>query len=131
MHARLREEYEVPVLTHDAIEVHVSYLRSGVEAIQAELPELRKEIKAGDEALAAKIDRGHKELAAADAALADKIDRANEARAAGDAALGEKIDKLSARFTEMEGTLKGVVYLLGGVVLISSGASIARTFGWI
>ncbi len=49
MNAVLRIEREAPVLTNEAIEVHLSYLRPAVEAIQAELPELRQMIQALDE----------------------------------------------------------------------------------
>jgi predicted nuclease with TOPRIM domain len=57
MNAILREQCEEPVLTNDAIEVHLSYLRPAVEAVQTELPALRKEIKALDEKLSGKIDK--------------------------------------------------------------------------
>ena len=113
MNAILREEREVPVLTNEAIEVHLSYLRPGVEAVQAELPELRKEIKALDEK------------------LSEKIDHASKDRAAGDASLGEKIDKLSERVLAMQGNQKGLILFLSSVGLLASGLSIAHTFSWI
>jgi hypothetical protein len=57
MNAILREEREARVLTNEAIEVHLSYLRPAVEAVGNELPELRKEIKALDEKLSTKLDK--------------------------------------------------------------------------
>jgi hypothetical protein len=49
------EDYEAHVLTNEAIEVHLSYLRAAVEA------------------LAAKVDQENKDRAAGDAVLAEKI----------------------------------------------------------
>ncbi len=44
MNAIIREEYEAPVLTNETIEVHLTYLRSGFDAVQAALPVLRDKI---------------------------------------------------------------------------------------
>ena len=43
MNAMIREEYEAPVLTNEAIEVHLNYLRAGFNAMQAALPALRRQ----------------------------------------------------------------------------------------
>ena len=51
MNAILREQRETPVLTNEAIEVHLSYLRPAIEEVPAELPVLRE-----------KIDQVNKEL---------------------------------------------------------------------
>jgi hypothetical protein len=45
MNAIFREKYEAPVLTMEAIEVHLSYLRPGLEAVQAALPVLHEDTK--------------------------------------------------------------------------------------
>jgi uncharacterized phage infection (PIP) family protein YhgE len=82
MNAILHEDYEAPVLTLEAIEVHLSYMRPGLAAVEAALPVLRDKI---DE-LSARMD--------------SKIDQANRDRAAGDTALSEKIDQLSAKVDE-------------------------------
>ena len=52
MNAIIREEYEAPVLTNETIEVHLTYLRSGFDAVQAALPVLRDRI----DLLSAKVD---------------------------------------------------------------------------
>jgi hypothetical protein len=59
MNAILRE-CEAVVLTNEAIEVHLSYLRPAVEA------------------LGEKIDQANKDRIAGDAMLAEKIDQAND-----------------------------------------------------
>ena len=106
MNAVLREECEASVLTNEAIEVHLSYLRPAVEAIQAELPALRNDIKALDEKLNDKIDQ--------------KVDK-----------LDQKIEKLCERMMEMQGNQKGLILFLTTTGLIVSGVSIARTLNWI
>jgi predicted nuclease with TOPRIM domain len=106
MNAILREYREATVLTNEAIEVHLSYLRPIVEAVQAELPELRKEIKALDEKLDGKID-----------ALDEK--------------LGARIDKLTERFMKVESSQDGLKWFIGSLALITSGISIAHSLGWI
>ena len=50
MNAILREKPEARVLTNEAIEVHLSYLRPAVEAVEGE-------IKALDEKLSTKLDK--------------------------------------------------------------------------
>ena len=44
MSAILRDECEAPVLTNEAIEVHLSYLRPSVEDVQAKLIVLQQNI---------------------------------------------------------------------------------------
>jgi predicted nuclease with TOPRIM domain len=101
MNAILREKREAPVLTNEAIEVHLSYLRPAVEEVKNELPELRKEMKALDEKLSAKIDK-----------------------------LAEKLDKLAERVLDIQGNQKGLILFLSIVGLLASGISIARTLNW-
>ena len=160
MNAILREECEAPVLTYEAIEVHLSYLRPAVEEVRAELPVLRDKIEAldkrlsdkidalsgslnekidqankhrvaGDAMLGEKIDQANKDRAAGDTMLAEKIDQANKDRAAGDAMLGEKIDKLTERFMKMQASQDGLKWFIGSLALIASGSSIAHSLGWI
>src|SRR5687768_8987358 len=112
MNAIRHEERENSVLTNEAIEVHLSYLRTGLEAVQTELPKLRQKIETLDEK------------------LSEKIDQANRDRAAGDAALGEKIDKLAEVMMKMQGSQEGLKWFIASVAIIISGISIARTLGW-
>ncbi len=113
MNAILREECEVSVLTNEAIEVHLSYLRPAVES------------------LLEKMDPANKDREAGDAMLAAKIDQANKDRAAGDAMLSEKIDKVSDRLTKVQASQDGPKWFIGSLALLVSGISIAHSLGWI
>jgi VIT1/CCC1 family predicted Fe2+/Mn2+ transporter len=53
----IREKCEASVLTDEAIEVHLSYLRPAVEAVQARLLVVQEEIVAVDKRLSEKIDK--------------------------------------------------------------------------
>ena len=101
------------MLTNEAIEVHLSYLRPAVEA------------------LAEKIDQANNDRAAGDAMLAEKIDQANKDRAAGDAALGVKIDKLDERLTKTQASVEGLKWFVGSLAIIASAVSIAHSLGWL
>ena len=160
MSAIVREECEATVLTHEAIEVHLSYLRPAVEALGQRLDQANKDRAAGDALLGEKIDQANKDRAAGDALLGEKIDQANKDRAAGDALLGEKIDQankdraagdamlaekidktnekidqtskdLTDRISKIQGSLDGLKWFIGSVALILSGLSIAHDLGWI
>ena len=61
MNAILRK-YEAPVLTVEAIEVHLSYLRPAVEGLVQKLDQVSKESVARDEMLAAKIEKTNQDL---------------------------------------------------------------------
>ena len=61
MNAILRK-YEAPVLTNEAIEVHLSYLRPAVEGLAQKLDQVSKESVARDEMLAAKIEKTNQDL---------------------------------------------------------------------
>jgi len=130
------------VLTHEAIEVHLSYLRPAVEEIRAELPVLREKIEALSEKLSGKIDQANKDRATGDAMLAEKIDQANKDRATGDAMLAEKIDQankdraagdiaLMERVMKIQSSLEGLKWFISSLALIVSGISIAHSLGWI
>jgi chromosome segregation ATPase len=139
MNAILDEECEAPVLTNEAIEVHLSYLRPAVEAIQAELPVLQERIEALDEKLTGKSEaldhRLTDKIEALDQKLSDKIE-------AVDQRLSGKIDALdkelkaankehSDRFVKIQASQDGLKWFIGSLALIVSGISIARTLGWI
>ena len=124
MNAILREDCEAPVLTHEAIEVHLSYLRPAVEALGEKLDQANKDRAAGDTVLAEKIDQANKDRAAGDAMLAEKIDRTNE-----------KIEltskDLTDRISKIQGSLDGLKWFISSIALILSGLSIAHSLGWI
>ena len=106
MNAILHEECEAAVLTHEAIEIHLSYLRPSVEALKAEVPELRKEIKALDDKLSAKIG-----------ALDEKF--------------SGKMETLAERLMKVQASQEGLKWFISTLALIVSGVSIARSLGWI
>ena len=74
MNAILRE-YEAPVLTNDAIEVHLSYLRAAVEGLVQKVDQVSKESVTRDEKLAQKLDQVSKDSIARDELLVQKIDK--------------------------------------------------------
>jgi chromosome segregation ATPase len=161
MNANLREEYEVPVLTIEAIEVHLSYLRPALEGVEAELPELRKEMKALDEKLSGKIESLDEKLSgkieALDERLSSKIEAVDERLSGKIEALDEKLtgnigaldktlsgkiaavdEKLSGKFEsladrlmKLQASLDGLKWFIGSLALIASGVSIAHSLGWL
>jgi len=134
MNAILRERYEAPVLTNEAIEVHLTYLRSGFDAMQSALPVLRDKI----DQLSEKMDE---KFAASNAALVAMIEKADAGRAAGDAALAEMIRKASDDTNEklgqvgkdvagLQGMVRAILWLLASLValitLVPIGFMVAR-----
>ena len=95
-------ECEAVVLTNEAIEVHLSYLRPAVEA------------------LGEKLDQANKDRIAGDAMLAEKIDKTHE-----------KLDQTNHRISKVQGSIEGLKWFIASVALILSGVSIAHTLGWI
>ena len=57
MNAILRENHEAHVLTNEAIEVHLSYLRPAVDALAEKIDQANNDRAAGDAALGVKIDK--------------------------------------------------------------------------
>jgi hypothetical protein len=116
MNAILRE-YEAPVLTNEAIEVHLSYVRSAVEGLAQKLDQFARESVARDEALAQKIDQVSKESIARDQTLAAKIEKTNET--------------LIERTWNIQGSIDGLKWFIASIAVILSGFSIAHSLGWI
>jgi hypothetical protein len=118
MNAIIREECEAPVLTNETIEVHLTYLRSGFDAVQAALPVLRDKIDLLSAKVDSKIEKVNAKIDAVSTSLTEqikemnarieavngspgeRIDKADEQRAAGDAALSAKIDALNTSLSE-------------------------------
>jgi len=116
------------VLTNEAIEVHLSYLRPAVEGLVQKLDQVAKESVARDEMLASKIDR-------LDEALTAKIDKLDEALTAKIDKVGEKLEStrqdLSERFSKIEGSIDGLKWFIASIAVILSGLSIGHNLGWI
>lgn len=134
MNAVRREECEATVLTDEAIEIHLSYMRPAVEAMQAELPALRKDLSARIDAqyeklnekidvqyekLNDKIDIQHetlnRKIDVQCAKLSGKIDAQGER-------LDGKIDKLAERVLEMQGNQKGLILFITICGLLITGS---------
>jgi len=109
------------VLTNEAIEVHLSYLRPAIEAVQAELPELRKE-------LSGKIEQLDRKLSGKIEALDGKFSSKIEAL---DGKFSGKIESLAERLMKMQASLDGLKWFVGSLAIIVSGISIAHSLGWI
>jgi hypothetical protein len=90
MNAILREEYEAPVLSIDAIEVHLSHMQPDLTAVKAALPVLRDKIDQLSEKMDSKIDQSNRDRATGDTGLAEKIDQVA-------ARTDAKIDHVAAR----------------------------------
>jgi hypothetical protein len=119
MNAILRER-EADVLTNEAIEVHLSYLRPAVEALGEKIDQANKDRIAGDAMLAEKIDQANQDRIAGDTMLAEKIDKTNE-----------KLDQTNDRISKVQGSIDGLKWFIASVAVIVSGLSIAHTFGWV
>jgi chromosome segregation ATPase len=146
MNAIRREEREKPVLTNEAIEVHLSYLRTGLEAVQTELPKLREKIETSDEKLCSKIEAlearlstdiksGDERLAARiddlDEKLSGKIEALDGKLSARIDSVDKKVDGVAELVIKLQGSLDGIKWFIASVALIVSGISIANTLGWI
>jgi chromosome segregation ATPase len=128
MNAILHEECEATVLTHEAIEVHLSYLRSGLEAVQADLPELRKEVKALDDKLSGKFEALDEKFTGKFEALDEKFTGKFETL---DEKFTGKFETLADRLMKVQASQEGLKWFIGSLALISSGVSIAHSLGWV
>ena len=110
MNAILRDDCEAIVLTNEAIEVHLSYLRPAVEALGDKLDQLNK-----------KVDDG---LGQVNKRLDDKLGEMNQTIHRHDKEHIERASKLQA-------SLDGLKWFVGSAAVLASGASIAHSFGWL
>lgn len=101
------------MLTYEAIEVHLSYLRPAVEALDQKLDQANKDRAAGDAVLAEKIDKTN-----------EKIDKTNEK-------IDQTSKELTDRISKIQGSLDGLKWFIGSIALILSGLSIAHNLDWI
>ena len=160
MNAFIREKYEAHVLTNETIEVHLTYLRSGLDAVQAALPVLRDKIdllsmtvdskiektntriEAFNTSLGEKIEAFNTSLGdridAFNTSLSQKIENATEQLAASDAALSGRIENLTEKVSNisnvlagLQGQMKALLWLLSMAGIVASVVSIARTLAWI
>jgi hypothetical protein len=107
MNAVVQENYEVSMLTDEAIEVHLATLHKGQDELRADVRELRADYKSLNEkmdginaSLSAKID-------GINVSLNGKIDAVS-------ASLGDKISQLSNDVASMRGLQKATIWVMGG-----------------
>jgi hypothetical protein len=156
MHATIREKHEAPVMMSDPVEIHLTYLRTGLDEVKAALPVLRDKIDGLSSTLDAKIDKTNDRIDRVNSTLSEKIDHVNltlggridrlsEKMDHVNAALGGRLDGLSARVENMNSTLtngladvrgvqKAMFWVLGSAGALTALASLAqaaRTFNWI
>jgi DNA anti-recombination protein RmuC len=105
MNAVFREEYEVPVISNEAIEAQLINLRDSIQdvrasqsVLQARADKTNDRMEVINTTLSAKID-------AVDARLSDKIDKTNDRIDAVDARLSGKIDKTNDRIEAVRTSL--------------------------
>jgi chromosome segregation ATPase len=97
MNAVLREKYEAPMLTIEAIEVHLGSLHKG----QDELREDVRELRADNKSLRDKVDTLDKKIDAVDKNLSDRINA---------------VDKnLSDKISGMLGMQKAMLWVMSGL----------------
>jgi chromosome segregation ATPase len=104
MNAVLREKYGVPMLTIEAIEVHLESLHNG----QNELREDVRELRADNKSLRDKVDALDRKIDAVDKNLSDKIN-------AVEGTLGDKISLLSESVAGMRGMQKAMLWVMSGL----------------
>ena len=154
MNAILHEDCEAFVLTNEAIEVHLSYLRPAVEALGGKLDQLNKKL---DDKLDEFNRRFDDRLGEVNRKLDDKLDELNRKF---DDKLGEvnrklddkldefnrkfddKLDEVNNkidqrdrdhidRFSRIQASLDGLKWFLSSAAVLASGVSIAHSLGWI
>ena len=131
MNAIIREKYEAHVLTYDAIEVHLTYIRSGLDAMQATLPVLRDKIDQLSIRADAKIEKADEGRASGDATLGVKIDNSTEKLDGKIDKLTDVVSKIAIEQAKIQGQMKTMLLLLSMAGIVVSGVSIAHTFEWI
>ena len=103
MNAILRDDCEANVLTNEAIEVHLSYLRPAVEALGDKLNAL-------DSKLSDKLDTMNKELN-------NKIDQRDKEH--------------TERFCKIQASMDGLKWFVSSAAVLASGTTIAHSLSWI
>ena len=132
MNAILHEDCEAFVLTNEAIEVHLSYLRPAVEALGGKLDQLNKKL---DDKLDEFNRRFDDRLGEVNRKLDDKLDEFNRKFDDKLDEVNNKIDQRDRdhidRFSRIQASLDGLKWFLSSAAVLASGVSIAHSLGWI
>jgi peptidoglycan hydrolase CwlO-like protein len=139
MNAIICEKYEARVLTSETIEVHLQYLRSGLDGVQAALPVLRDKIDLLSAMVDAKIEKTNARIEAVSTSLGEKIEKTNTRIEAVNTSLDAKLgaihtDMAAVRdsIANLRAMLKAILWMLSGLgALIPIGFTIAKALHWI
>ncbi len=112
MNAIRRKKDEAPVLSSEAIEVHLQYLRSGLDRLEKRF-----------EGLDARFEKVDARFEKVDARF-DKVD-------ARFGKVDARLDTLTHDLAEVRGYQKALFWVLSLAGTGAAALSIARTFGWI
>ena len=104
MNAVICEKYEARVLTNDTIEVHLQYLRTGLDGVQTALPVLRDKIDQLSTTVDAKIEKTNDRIDALNKSLSDRIEAVNPVterqNRSGQHFAGARIDAVNTSLTQ-------------------------------
>lgn len=150
MNAILRDDCEAIVLTNEAIEVHLSYLRPAVEALGEKLEELDKKFDHKLSELDRRFDYRLTELDSKFDHRLTELDNKFDQRLtnldmkldSGVSEVDSKLDELNKkielrdkehieRFSRIQASLDGLKWFVSSTAVLASGASIAHSLGWI
>jgi hypothetical protein len=146
MNAILRDDSEAIVLTNEAIEVHLSYLRPAVEALGDKLDqfnqklddrfgEVNKKIDDGLSQLSKKIDDGlgqaHKKIDDGLGQVHKKIERLDDKLGEMNQTINRHDKEHIERVSKIQASLDGLKWFVSSAAILASGVSIAHSLGWI
>lgn len=130
MNAVACEEYEVPVVSNETLEVHIASLRLGLDEVKEDTRELRADIKSLREKVDTIYTTLRDKIDQVCGALSDRIDQ-NYATLIGKidqnhSTLSEKLGRLSDDLVDLRSLVKAILWMIGGV---GSLATILMTIG--
>ncbi len=107
MNAVLRENYEAPMLTIEAVEAHLDALHTGQNELREDVRELRADNKSLRDKLDALDQKLSDKVTALDQKLSDKV-------TALDHKLSDKILQLSDSVSSLHGMQKAILWVISG-----------------
>lgn len=146
MNAIRHPRAEASVLTNEAIEVHLSYLRTGLDAVQTELPILRDKIDALSEKMDSKLlaldqkiesklavldQKMESRFAASDSRTDSKLEALEGRIEAKFVLLTAEVSKNSRQLSDLRGHVKAATWILGGGYLLTLATFVAKVLHWI
>lgn len=118
----------------DPIEIHLTYLRTGLDEVKATLPVLRDKLDALSSTLDAKIEKINAKIEKTN----DRIDRVSSTVSARIDRLSERVENVNSTLTnglaDVRGVQKAMFWVLGSagaLTTLASMAQVARAFNWL